>query len=255
MFANSPLCDGDLNGYKSFRGHIWTDTDAARCGLLPFVFKPTASFDDYVEYALDVPMYFIVRDGGWHNMTALTFRQFWTDGYRGFRATMADWSAHLTTLFPEVRLKGYIELRGADSQAPELMLAVPAFAKGIFYDADCLEGTWDLVKRWSWEERLALYHAVHRQALQARIGRYPLSELARELVAIAIEGLHRQGVRNAAGYDESIYLEQLEHQVKRGRCPADTIIDNWLGAYDRDIARLIAKPSPQRHRDTEISMY
>ena len=117
--------------------------------------------------------------------------------------------------------------------------AVPALAKGIFYDADCLEGTWDLVKRWSWEERLALYHAVHRQALQARIGRYPLSDLARELVAIAIEGLHRQGVRNAAGYDESIYLEQLEHQVKRGRCPADTIIDNWLGAYDRDIARLI----------------
>jgi glutamate--cysteine ligase len=240
MFANSPLCDGDLNGYASFRGHIWTDTDPARCGLLPFVFRPHAGFEDYVEYALDVPMYFIVRDGAWYDMTALTFRQFLTSGYRGFRATMADWGAHLTTLFPEVRLKGYIELRGADSQSPELMLAVPALAKGVFYEADCLQATWDLVKGWSMEERAALYHAVHRQALQARIRRIQLAEIGRELVAIAIEGLHRQGARNAAGHDESIYLEQLEHQVRRGRCPADGIIENWVGAYDRDIARLIA---------------
>jgi len=240
MFANSPLSDGDLNGYKSFRGHIWTDTDPARCGLLPFVFKPSAGFDDYVEYALGVPMYFIVRDGEWFDMTALTFRDFWTNGYHGHRATLADWSAHLTTLFPEVRLKGYIELRGADSQAPELMLAVPALAKGIFYEDDCLSAAWDLVKSWSWEERQALYHAAHRQALQARIRRIELAELARELVAIAIEGLHRQRGLDTAGQDESVYLEQLEHQVKRGRCPADAIIDKWSGAYARDIGRLIA---------------
>jgi glutamate--cysteine ligase len=240
MFANSPLCDGDLNGYKSFRGHIWTDTDPARSGLLPFVFRPRAGFEDYVEYALDVPMYFIVRGGEWFDMTAYTFRQFWTDGYRGHRATMSDWSAHLTTLFPEVRLKGYIELRAADSQAPELMLAVPALAKGVFYEADCLQAAWDLVKAWSWEERVALYHAVHRQALQARIRRVEAAELARELVAIAVEGLHRQRALNAAGQDESIYLEQLDHQVKRGRCPADAIIEKWSGEYERDISRLIA---------------
>ncbi len=243
MFANSPLSDGDLNGYASFRGHIWTDTDDARCGLLPFVFRPGAGFEDYVEYALDVPMYFIVRDGEWFEMTALTFRQFWTHGYRGYRATMADWNTHLTTLFPEVRLKGYIELRSADSQAPELMLAVPALAKGVFYDADCLLGAWDLVKGWSWEERLALYHAVHRQALQARIRRIQLSEIARELLAIAITGLHRQRALNAAGQDESIYLEPLEHLVTRGRCPADVIVEKWMGEWDRDIARLIAGSS------------
>jgi glutamate--cysteine ligase len=120
------------------------------------------------------------------------------------------------------------------------MLAVPALAKGVFYEADCLQATWDLVKTWSWDERMTLYHDVHRQTLQARIRRLQLAEIARELVAIAIEGLHRQGVRNAAGQDESIYLEQLEHQVRRGRCPADAVIENWTGAYDRDINRLIA---------------
>ena len=243
MFANSPLSDGDLNGYKSFRGHIWTDTDPARCGLLPFVFRPNASFDDYVGYALDVPMYFIVRGGQWIDMTSFTFRRFWSDGYQGQRATMADWNAHLTTLFPEVRLKGYIELRGADSQAPELMLAVPALAKGIFYDADCLLAAWDLVKAWSWEERQALYHAVHRQALQARIRRIELAELARELVAIAAEGLHRQRAVNGRGEDESIYLERLEHLVRRGRCPADAIIEKWTGEWGQDIGRLIAGSS------------
>jgi glutamate--cysteine ligase len=238
MFANSPLCDGDFNGYASFRGHIWTDTDPARCGLLPFVFRPTAGFEDYVEYALDVPMYFIVRGEQWFDMTAHTFRHFLANGHAGHRATMADWSAHLTTLFPEVRLKQYIELRGADSQAPELMLAVPALAKGLLYDADCLLAAWDLVKRWSWEELTELYHAVHRQALQARIRRIRLAEIARELVAIAIAGLHRQHVP-ARGEDESVYLERLEHEVKRGRCPADTIVEKWIGEWDRDIARLI----------------
>lgn len=240
MFANSPLCDGDLNGYKSFRGHIWTDTDAARSGLLPWVFSASAGFEDYVEYALDVPMYFIVRDGEWFDMTALTFRQFWKNGDRGHRATMADWSAHLTTLFPEVRLKGYIELRAADSQSPELMLAVPALAKGVFYEPDCLQAAWDLVKAWSGEERRELYHAVHREALQARIRRLQVADLARELVAIGIEGLHRQAALNTAGQDESIYLEQLAQQVKRGQCPADSVIEKWLGEYDRDVSRLIA---------------
>jgi glutamate--cysteine ligase len=240
MFANSPLCDGDVNGYRSFRGHIWTDTDPARSGLLRWVFSAGAGFEDYVEYALDVPMYFIVRTGEWFDMTSLTFRQFWTNGHRGHRATMADWSAHLTTLFPEVRLKGYIELRAADSQSPELMLAVPALAKGVFYEADCLQAAWDLVKAWSWEERLELYHAVHRQALQARIRRWQVADLARELVAIAIEGLHRQAALNTAGQDESIYLGALEQQVKRGRCPADAVLEKWLGEYERDVSRLIA---------------
>jgi glutamate--cysteine ligase len=239
MFANSPLSDGDRNGFLSFRGHIWTDTDSARSGLLRFVFRDGAGFDDYVEYALDVPMYFIVRDGQWYDMTAHTFRDFWQNGHQGHRATMADWNNHLTTLFPETRLKGYIELRSADSQSPELMLAVPALVKGIFYEQDCLLAAWDLVKRWSWEERVELYHAVHRVALRASVRRVALSDLARELIEIATAGLERQRVLDARGEDESLYLERLEEQVKRGMCPADIIVEKWRGEWRQEIARLI----------------
>jgi glutamate--cysteine ligase len=228
-----------LNRFLSFRGHIWTDTDAARCGLLPFVFRDDASFDHYVEYALGVPMYFIVRGGRWYDMTAHTFRDFWQNGHQGHRATMADWNNHLTTLFPEVRLKGYIEVRSADSQAPELMLAVPALVKGIFYEQDCLLAAWDLVKRWSWEQRLELYHAAHRVALRARAGRATLAELAAELLEIATAGLERQRVLNGQGDDESLYLERLEDLVKRARCPADGIVEKWGGEWNQQIARLI----------------
>ncbi len=239
MFANSPLSDGDLNRFLSYRGHIWTQTDPARCGLLPFVFHTDAGFDDYVEYALGVPMYFIVRDGEWFDMTAYTFRDFLTRGYRGHRATMADWAIHLTTLFPEVRLKTFIELRSVDSQPPELMLAVPALAKGIFYEADCLDAAWDLVKRWSWDERVELYHAAHRVALRARVRGIALAELARELLAIATAGLERQRVLNAEGEDESVYLYRLEDLVKRATCPAERIVQKWRGEWDGEVARLV----------------
>jgi glutamate--cysteine ligase len=239
IFANSPLSDGRLNGYMSFRGHIWTDTDAARCGLLPFVFRDSCSFADYVEYALDVPMYFIVRGDRWIDMTALTFRRFWTEGYDGERATLADWNAHLTTLFPEFRLKGYIEARSIDSQPPELMLAAPALIKGIFYDDDCLGAAWDMVKRWGWEERLTAWHAVHREALRARIRGIAVRELARELLDIAEAGLQRQHQLNARGEHEGVYLERIRDLVRRGRCPADLVIEKWNGAWDRDVGRLV----------------
>lgn len=237
MFANSPLSDGELNGFLSFRGHIWTDTDPARCGLLPFVFRDSCGFTDYVDYALDVPMYFIVRGDRWIDMTAFTFRRFWTAGYQGERATVTDWSAHLTTLFPEVRLKQYIELRSIDSQAPELMPAAPAVVKGIFYEEDCLGAAWDLVKRWSWEERMELYHAVHRQALKARIRGVEVGDLARELVDIAAAGLDRQ--RPADQESEAMYLERLQELVRRGRCPADILIEKWDGPWHREVTRLV----------------
>ncbi|HVN87344.1 MAG TPA: glutamate--cysteine ligase [Candidatus Binatia bacterium] len=239
MFANSPICDGQLNGYLSYRGHIWTDTDRRRSGLLRFVFGSEWGFADYVEYALDVPMYFIVRDGVWHDMTHLTFRRFWQDGYRGHRATMADWNIHLTTLFPEARMKGYIELRSVDSQQPELMLAVPALAKGIFYESDCLLAAWDLVKSWTWEERLAAWDDGHKHALRARARGIRLQELARELVAIAVAGCERQRKLDERGEDESVHLERLEELVARGVCPADLLIDKWAGEWDREIHNLI----------------
>jgi glutamate--cysteine ligase len=237
MFANSPLSDGRLNGYMSFRGHIWTETDPARCGLLPFVFRPTLGFSDYVEYALDVPMYFIVRDGRWVDMTAFTFRRFWKEGYERERATLADWNLHLTTLFPEMRLKRYIEVRSIDGQAPELMLAAPALVKGLFYEEDCLLAVWDMVKRWTWEERVDLYHAVHRQALKARIRGIEIVELARELIEIAETGLDRRHQDNQE--TESVYLERLRDQVRRGRCPADAIIEKWNGPWHCEVKRLV----------------
>jgi len=242
MFANSSVSDGDLNGYMSFRGHIWTDTDNARCGLLPFAFRDGATFADYVDWALDVPLYFLLRDGRYvTGVTGIPFRRFLAEGAAGERATLDDWNLHLTTLFPEVRLKGYIELRSADSQPPERMLALPALVKGVFYTDDCLDAARDLVKRWSFEETRSLYRDVHREALQARYRGIQVLEFARELYAIAEEGLRRQAALGEAGRDERIYLERMGEQLAMGRSPARVIAEKWKDEWewDRRIERLI----------------
>ena len=240
MFANSPICDGQLNGYRSFREHIWTDTDRNRSGLLKFAFAPEVSFAHYVEYALDVPMYFIVRKKNYIDMTAVTFRQFLTSGYNGERATIEDWNDHLTTLFPETRIKRYLEIRSVDSQPPDLMPALSALVKGAFYDNDCLQAAWDLVKGWSWDERMQVYLDSHRDALAARVRRYSLLDLARELVEIAWEGLRRQKQVNDLGDDETIYLKPLKDLLSQGKCPADVLLEKWEGELHHDIKRLIA---------------
>lgn len=239
MFANSPLKDGSLSDHLSFRGHIWTGTDAARCGLLPLAFRDGAGFEDYADAALDVPMYFIVRNGRWFDMTSVTFRQFLRDGHAGHRATLADWSAHLTTLFWEVRLKAYLEIRCFDSQTPDLVLSIPALVKGIFYESDCLDGAWDLVKRWTAEERAAAYDAAHREALRARAHGHRLADLANELVAIARSGLRRQRAVNLRGEDETIFLDRLAEMTGRGACPADRTVEKWKGEWNYDAARLV----------------
>jgi glutamate--cysteine ligase len=240
MFANSPICDGELNGYRSFREHIWTDTDRNRSGLLKFAFAPEVSFAHYVEYALDVPMYFIVRNKNYIDMTSVTFRQFLTSGYNGERATIEDWNDHLTTLFPETRIKRYLEIRSVDSQPPDLMPALSALVKGAFYDNDCLQAAWDLVKGWSWDERMQVYLDSHRDALAARVRRYSLLDLARELVEIAWEGLRRQKQVNDLGDDETIYLKPLKDLLSQGKCPADVLLEKWEGELHHDIKRLIA---------------
>jgi glutamate--cysteine ligase len=240
MFANSPICDGQLNGYRSFREHIWTDTDRNRSGLLKFAFAPEVSFAHYVEYALDVPMYFIVRNKNYIDMTSVTFRQFLTSGYRGERATIEDWNDHLTTLFPETRIKRYLEIRSVDSQPPDLMPALSALVKGAFYGNDCLQAAWDLVKGWSWDERMQVYLDSHRDALAARVRRYSLLDLARELVEIAWEGLRRQNQVNDLGDDETIYLKPLKDLLSQGKCPADVLLEKWEGELHHDIKRLIA---------------
>jgi len=240
MFANSPICDGQVNGYRSFREHIWTDTDKSRSGMLRFAFSPEVSFAHYVEYALDVPMYFIIRNKNYIDVTGTTFRQYLAYGRDGERATLEDWHDHLTTLFPETRIKRYIEVRSADSQPPELMPALSAIVKGAFYEADCLQAAWDLVKDWSWDERMQLYLDSHRDALLARIRRYSLLDLAKELLQIALEGLKRQKMFNALGEDETIYLEPLKKLLSQGKCPADLLLEKWQGELQQDIKKLIA---------------
>ena len=240
MFANSPICDGKLNGYKSFREHIWTDTDKNRQGLLKFAFAPDASFAHYVDYALDVPMYFIIRHHRYHDMTSMTFRQYLQYGHHGERATIEDWGDHLTTLFPETRIKRYIEIRSVDSQPPELMPALSALTKGAFYDNDCLLATWDLVKGWTWDERMEVYLDSHVNALATRFRRHTLLDLAREFFEIAWEGLRRQHVVNDLGDDETIYLKPLKGLLDQGKCPADVVLEKWQGELHKDIKKLIA---------------
>ena len=239
MFANSPISDGKLNGFMTMRGHVWTDTDRRRCGLLPFAFADSPSFEDYTEYALNVPMYCIVRHGQWINMTHLSFRQFLEQGHNDERATIEDWGIHLTTLFPEVRIKKYLEIRCFDNQPFEYMLAVPALTKGIFFDNDPLLAAWDLVKKWSWEERITAYHEAHRQALGARVQGIRLLDLAKELVMIAREGLERHNDCNEDGENETIYIERLSEEVAKGQCPAYHIVEQWMSRWNYDLKHLI----------------
>jgi len=239
MFANSSVSEGRTNGFMTLRGHIWTDTDNARSGLLPFVFSSDAGIEDYVEWALDVPMYFIIRNGEYVE-THQTFRDYLRNGMGSERATLEDWALHLTTLFPEVRLKRYLEVRSADSQPPELMLSLPALLKGILYERDSLEGAWDLVRSWTWDERRTIYGDAHREGLYARIRRISLADLARELVSISAAGLRRQGKLNERGEDERIYLDRLEELVRHGKSLGRMLAESWEGTWNRDVTRLIA---------------
>jgi glutamate--cysteine ligase len=239
-FANSSVSDSQLNGYMTLRGHIWTDTDPARTGLLPFVFSEGAGYDEYIRWALAAPMYFVIRDGRYVNdLTGMPFGRFLSHGHDGLRATAGDWALHLTTLFPEVRLKTYLEVRAADSLPPDLVLSVPALLKGVLYEADCLDAAWDLVKRWTWDQRLTMYNEAHRDGLQARVGRVALLDLARELLTIAQHGLKRQAALNPEGQDETIYLARLDEQLRSGVSPGRYVAENWESEWRRDVARLI----------------
>jgi glutamate--cysteine ligase len=240
MFANSCILEGKLAGRKSMRGHVWTDTDRHRCGMLELAFDEDAGFEAYAEWALDVPMYFILR-GGEHigSVTGVPFRHFLADGANGERATIDDWQLHLTTLFPEVRLKSYIEFRSADAPPPEMVLALPALIKGVYYEPDCLEAAWDLVKRWTWEECQGGLDEASRAALAGRLGRHALGELASELCRIAEEGLRRQGATDDTGSDERMYLEALLDGVEQRRTPADRTAEEWDGSWGRQMSRLL----------------
>jgi glutamate--cysteine ligase len=241
MTANSPIVDGAPSGYKSFRAKVWQDTDPARCGILPFVFDTENVFGAYARWALDVPMYFVWRDGTFLPAHGMTFRGYMDRGLDGARATLADWSTHLTTLFPEARLKTYLEVRAADSQPVELMLGTPALMKGILYDSDCLDAAWDVLRSWSLDERITAGEDAARLALEAKVRRHRLADYARDLVAIGRVGLARQAQKNSAGDDETVYLEALARDVASAECPADRLLRNWDGNWRGSLACLITE--------------
>ncbi len=229
LCANSPVVAGREAGWQSFRTEVWNHTDPARCGILPFAFEPgfeERAFSSYAEWALDVPMVFLRREGRYLDTAGLPFRRFLADGLAGHRATLSDWEDHLSVVFPEVRMKSVIEVRGADSGAPALVKALAAFWKGLLYSKESRDWAWDLVRRWSLAERVALRDAAGRQGLAARLpdGRL-LAELAGSLIDAASLGLCRQGACGQRGEDERIWLAPMKEIAASRRSPADVALD------------------------------
>ncbi len=238
LFANSPFTEGKPNGYLSFRSAIWEDTDPDRTGMLPFVFEDGFGYERYVDWALDVPMYFVYRDGRYIDASGQSFRQFLEGrlpALPGERPTMRDWADHLTTLFPEVRLKRYLEMRGADGGPWSRLCALPAFWVGLFYDGAALDAAHELIKDWTAAEREALRHAVPRSGLKTAFRNRTVREIAEEAVAIAAGGLKRRRRLNAEGSDESHFLNPLREIVASGQTPAEALLDLYNGAWNRNI--------------------
>ena len=235
LFAASPFAEGKPNGLLSWRGDIWRDTDNQRSGLLPFVFKPEFGYRDYVEWALDVPMYFIVRDGKYRDCTDITFRQFMNGALKDEIAdgapTMGDWTNHLSTLFPDVRLKRFLEMRGADDGPLDRIAALPAFWVGLLYDGTALADAEQLTRDWSFEDVSALRDAVPAQGLAAEIRGTTLGKVAREVLAISTAGLKARKRLNAAGADESIFLAPLDAMVAKGKVLAEDMLDAYRGDW------------------------
>ncbi|MFN0193799.1 MAG: glutamate--cysteine ligase [Aestuariivirga sp.] len=240
LFANSPFLEGKPNGFLSFRSEVWTDTDNARAGMLPFVFENGMSFERYVEYALDVPMYFVMRDGQYINCAGESFRAFLNGRLpqlQGELPTMKDWTDHLTTIFPEVRLKKYLEMRGADSGPWRRLCALPAFWTGLLYEQSSLDAAWDLVKGWTAEERQALRDAVPKHALNATIRGRTIRDVSRDVLAIARAGLEKRGETGCKGKSEAAFLDVLDETVASGKTAAENLLDlyngRWAGNIDR----------------------
>ncbi len=226
MWAASPITEGRANGHKSYRAAVWLDMDDSRCGLLPAAFEPGFGFAAYAEWAADVPMFFLARGGQYLPLDGLTFRRFMREGYQGEKATMGDWELHLSTLFPEVRLKKTIELRGADAGPLPFIEGLAALWRGLLDDPEACAAAYALVDGRSFAERLALRREVPRAGLGARLGNRPIAELAVELCTIARAGL----LRLPGGAADAPLLDPIAAYARAGRCPADDMLDDFAGA-------------------------
>ena len=242
LFANSPFTEGKPNGFLSYRSHIWSDTDPHRTGMLPFVFEEGFGYERYVDYMLDVPMYFVYRDGTYIDAAGQSFRDFMKGelpALPGELPTPSDWWDHLSTAFPEVRLKSFLEMRGADGGPWNRICALPAFWVGLLYDDGALDAAWDLVKHWTMEEREQLRNAVPAQALDAPLPRGgTLRDLARHVLDIAHHGLVARGRQNSMGDNESGFLAPLKEIVDSGKVPAQRLLDKYHAEWNGDISRV-----------------
>jgi glutamate--cysteine ligase len=242
LFANSPFTEGKPNGFLSYRSHIWSDTDPARTGMLPFVFEQGFGYDRYVEYMLDVPMYFVFREGRYIDAAGQSFRDFLKGqlpALPGEFPRESDWIDHLSTAFPEVRLKSFLEMRGADGGPWNRICALPAFWVGLLYDQGALDAAWDLVKDWDMEGREALRAAVPKLALDAPLpGGGTLRDIAGEVLEIARSGLRARERFNAVGENETGFLAPLEEIVRSGKVPAQRLLDKYHGEWGGDISRV-----------------
>ena len=246
LFANSPFLDGKPNGMKSWRSNVWKHLDDARTGMLPFVFEDGMGFERYVDYALDVPMYFVYRDGKYINALGQSFRDFLNGklpALPGEVPTLSDWADHLTTIFPEARIKKFMEMRGADGGPWRRLCALPAFWTGLMYDQTSLDAAWDLVKGWDTETRQAWRDAAPVDALQASVGGTSMRDLAAQVLEISREGLKRRAMPGAGGMipDERHFLHALEDSVESGKPPADELLEHYHGDWNGDLNRIYAE--------------
>lgn len=239
LFASSPFTEGKPNGLLSWRGEIWRDTDNARAGLLPAAFEDGFSFKSYVAWALDVPMYFIVRDGRYHDCTHITFRQFMNGALKGevkdWQPTMGDWTNHLSTLFPDVRLKRYLEMRGADGGPWRRICALPAFWVGLLYDEQAMTAAEEAVRHWGLADVAALRDAVPSQGLSAEIAGKKLFDVAREIISISSTGLERRAKLNSEGQDERIFLQPLEEIMAKKKVLAEEMLSLFNGRWNGSV--------------------
>ena len=234
LFANSPFTEGKPNGFLSFRAEIWRHTDPDRTGMLPWVFEDGMGFERWVDYALDVPMYFVKHGDEYVDVAGQSFRDLIAGklpGMPGASATISDWANHLSTTFPEVRLKRYLEMRGADSGPLPSLLALPAFWAGILYDETSLDAAWDLVKGWTAEERQKLRDEVPKAGLAATVRGRTVFEIANDTLRLAHAGLARRKRFDVAGHDETRYLEPLHDRLARGTTPAEELLEKFRGPW------------------------
>lgn len=242
LWANSSVSGGEPNGFESYRAWVWRYTDPLRCGFLPFAFEPGfgegTAYRRYAEWALDVPVMFVLRDGVHHPMGDRSFRQL-LDETGELHPTLSDWNVHLTTLFPEVRLKRIVEMRGADAVPPDLVCALPAFWKGLIYDDEALSAAGERLAHWTHAQVDALHADVARRGLQAQTPDGPALEIARELVDLAAAGLRRIDARNAMGESEAIFLDPVYEILERGTSPGRSLLERWEGAFQQRMDLLV----------------